>query len=128
MKYETKDSGKRQEYASGMRRDVQDGKPDFTLLLTDLPYKEQMLTRFAELMARGADKYGRRNWQLANSQEELDRFKASALRHMMQWQSGEDDEDHASAVYFNIMAAERLKYKLNNDTFNKAIDRIKAEL
>lgn len=111
--YTTKDSGKRQEFASGMRRDTQEGKPNFNLLLTDLPYDEQMLTRWAELMTRGAEKYGPRNWQLANSQEELDRFRSSAFRHFIQWVSGEDDEDHAAAVFFNLNAAEYVKSKLN---------------
>lgn len=112
MKYVTKDSGKRQSYNSGMVRDLQDSKPDFYLLLTDLPYEKQLLTRWAALMERGASKYGRRNWQLANSQEELERFKASAFRHFMQWITNEDDEDHASAVLFNINAAEYVKEKL----------------
>lgn len=112
MKYATKDSGKRQNYDSGMRRDVQEGKPDFYLCITDQPYSDQMLTRWAELMERGAVKYGRRNWQLADSEEELDRFKASAFRHFMQWVTGEDDEDHAAAVFFNINAAEYVKSKI----------------
>ena len=110
--YTTKDSGKRQNYDSGMRRDTQEGKPDFSLLLTDLPYDEQLITRWAGLMTRGAEKYGRRNWQLANSQEELERFKASAFRHFMQWITGQDDEDHAAAVLFNINAAEYVKSKV----------------
>ena len=110
--YTTKDSGKRQEYQSGMRRDTQEGKPDFTLLLTELPYNEQLLTRWAELMTRGAEKYGRRNWQMANSLEEYDRFKTSAMRHFIQWVTGEDDEDHAAAVLFNINAAEYVKSKI----------------
>jgi hypothetical protein len=112
MKYVTKDSGERQEYDSGMVRDTQEGKPDFSLLLTDLPYEEQLLTRWAALMERGAAKYGRRNWQNADSQEELDRFIASAFRHFIQWASGETDEDHAAAVLFNINAAEYVKAKL----------------
>lgn len=112
MQYETKDSGERVEYSSGMHRDIQDGKPDFSLLLTDLPYKEQLLTRWAELMERGATKYGRRNWQLACTDEELERFKASAFRHFIQWISGENDEDHAAAVLFNINAAEYTKAKI----------------
>lgn len=111
MEYVTKDSGKRVEYDSGMRRDVQDGKPDFFLCLTDLPYDQQLLTRWAALMERGASKYGRRNWQLAVSDEELERFKSSAFRHFMQWISGESDEDHAAAVLFNINAAEYVKAK-----------------
>jgi hypothetical protein len=64
------------------------------------------------LMNRGAVKYGDRNWEKANSQEELDRFKASAFRHFMQWMAGEDDEDHASAVMFNLSGAEMVKQKM----------------
>lgn len=109
----TKDSGARQEYDSGMVRDLQDGKPDFSLLLTDAPYDEQLLTRWAALMERGASKYGRRNWQLACGEEELERFKASAFRHFAQWITGEVDEDHAAAVLFNINAAEHVKRKLS---------------
>lgn len=112
-RYETKDSGKRQDYESGMQRDTQEGKPRFDLIFADdLPYSKQMLTRFAGLMERGASKYGERNWQLSNSAEELARFKASATRHFMQWIMGETDEDHGAAVYFNIMAAERLLNRL----------------
>lgn len=115
MKYKTKDSGKRQEYKSGMRRDLQDGKPDFYLCISpNISYQEQLLTRWAELMTRGAEKYGKRNWELANSSEELERFKSSAFRHFMQWINGEDDEDHAAAVLFNINAAEYVKSKLKD--------------
>lgn len=103
MDYTTKDSGERVDFASGMRRDTDKGKPRYDLCY--LP----MLTRWAELMARGAEKYGARNWQNANSQEELDRFQASAFRHFVQWMNGEVDEDHAAAVFFNISAAEYVK-------------------
>lgn len=96
-----------------MKRDTQEGKPDFSLCLAGLPYEDEMLTRWAALMTRGAEKYGRRNWQLAESKEELDRFKASALRHMYQWVTGEVDEDHAAAVFFNVAAAEYTKHKLD---------------
>ncbi len=114
--FETKDSGERQDYDSGMRRDIQSGKPRFDLLLVDgLPYEDQFLTRFAQLLARGADKYGERNWQLANSDVEMARFRASANRHFMQWMCGEEDEDHAAAVAFNIMAFEYVKWKLENE-------------
>lgn len=113
MTYETKDSGAREEYPSGMVRDLQAGKPRFDLLLAPVGYENQLLTRWAALMARGAEKYGEKNWQEANSQEELNRFKASALRHLMQYVTGERDEDHAAAVCFNLMAAEYLEEKLN---------------
>lgn len=114
MKYSTKDSGKRQEYKSGMRRDLQDGKPDFYLIVPkDMPYKDQLLTRWAELMERGRAKYGLRNWELADSEEELERFKASAYRHFMQWLLNENDEDHGAAVLYNINAAEFVKWRIN---------------
>jgi hypothetical protein len=112
-KWVTKDSGARQEYDSGMRRDTQEGKARFDLLVAkDQPYEDQFLTRFAGMLTRGAEKYGDRNWELATSDVELDRFRASALRHMMQWAAGEDDEDHAAAVAFNLMAYEYLSWKM----------------
>lgn len=102
-----KDSGARQEYDSGMRRDTQEGKPRFDLIIpVDQSFEQQMLTRWALHMTLGADKYGDRNWELATGIEEYERFKGSALRHLLQWFTGMRDEDHAAAVFFNIAAAE----------------------
>jgi hypothetical protein len=108
--YETKDSGKRQEFPTGMQRDIQDDKPRYDLI--DMVF----LTRWAELMARGARKYGANNWRKAATEEELERFKASAIRHMYQWLSGDTSEDHAVAVAFNLAGAEMVKEKLKNET------------
>lgn len=112
MKFITKDSGKRQDYKSGMRRDLQAGKPRYDLCI---PLEgKTMFTRWAELMERGAVKYGERNWEKANSQEELDRFRASAFRHFMQWfTNSAPEEDHAAAIFFNVQCAEYVKEKLN---------------
>lgn len=106
MAFVTKDSGQREEYPTGMVRDTQEGKPDYTLV--DFAY----LKRWAELMARGAVKYGRDNWRRASTEEELERFKASALRHMYQWLEGDESEDHSVACSFNLAAAEMVKQKL----------------
>ena len=105
--YKTEDSGERHESFSGMVRDTTKGKAKFDLLMPKgVRYEEQMLTRLAELMTRGAEKYGNRNWEKADTQD-LDRFKESAFRHFMQWFAEADDgEDHASAVMFNIIAYE----------------------
>ena len=112
----TKDSGQRQDYASGMRRDLQTGKPNYSLISPKfLKFDEDMLYRWAMLMTRGADKYGERNWEKANSEEEMERFKASAFRHFMQWFKGEEDEDHAAAVFFNIGCFESIKLKLEKE-------------
>ncbi len=113
-KFVTKDSGKREKYKSGMLRDTNEGKARFDLIVpNDIPYSEQLLTRFANLMARGAVKYGDRNWESANGQIELNRFKESAFRHFMQWYCNEEDEDHAAAVLYNIMGYETTKYKIS---------------
>lgn len=111
-RFETKDSGVRAEYDSGMVRDTQEGKARFELLLPlGVPYKDQFLVRVAELMARGAEKYDSRNWEKAVGDEEMERFKSSALRHLMQWAAGETDEDHAAAVVFNLLGYETAKVK-----------------
>lgn len=107
--YIVKDSGKRQDYASGMRRDIQDGKPRYDLCYLPL------LTDWANLMAGGAVKYGEKNWEKANSIEEFNRFKASAFRHFIQFINGEEDEAHHAAVLFNIGAIRYLQDKLNID-------------
>lgn len=106
--FETKDSGERQQFSTGMVRDVQTDKPRYDLL--DLP----MLKRWAELMARGAVKYGEDNWRKAATNAELRRFQASALRHLFQWIEGDRSEDHGAAVFFNISGAEMVREKLES--------------
>lgn len=110
----TKDSGKRLKYKSGMNRDLQTGKPRFDLIVPlDQKYNETLLYRWAMLMTRGYEKYGERNWEKANSKEELNRFKQSAFRHFMQWVNNvEDGEDHCAAVLFNLNAYEWLREKV----------------
>jgi hypothetical protein len=99
-----------------MMRDVDTDKARFDLIIPEgIPYSEQILTRFAELMGRGAAKYSDRNWEKAKTKEELDRFKESAFRHFMQWYCGETDEDHMTGVLFNIMGYETTKYKIDNE-------------
>jgi hypothetical protein len=103
----TKDSGERTTFETGMQRDVTTGKPRYDLIDPEaLNYTETMTYRHAMLMARGAEKYGDRNWEKARTDGEYYRFKQSAYRHFMQWFHGEEDEDHAAAVYFNIAGAE----------------------
>lgn len=115
MDYVTKDSGKREEFATGMVRDTQDDKPRYDLL------DRAFLKRGAELMARGAKKYGENNWRKAATEEELSRFKASAVRHMFQWLDGDTSEDHAAAVAFNLSGAEMVKEKLRTITLSSKV-------
>jgi hypothetical protein len=107
-KYVTKDSGKRQEFSSGMVRDSEE-KPLYTEVYIPL------LKRYGELMQRGAKKYGRGNWRKACTEEELQRFKDSLLRHTMQYLNGESDEDHLAAVLFNAFGCSMVEDKLKEE-------------
>lgn len=116
--YEIKDSGKREEYKSGMVRDTQEGKTIWTKVL-----EGPMFRRWAIHLTNGARKYpdnadGTGNWTRANSDAELARFRQSAFRHFLQWIEGETDEDHAAAVYFNINCAEYVKARISEETTN----------
>lgn len=107
-KYKILDSGKRKEFESGMVRDSGE-KPRYNRCLTGPMFK-----RWAEHLHKGALKYpdvspGVPNWTLANEEEELQRFKDSALSHMIDWLEGKVDEDHAAGVFFNINGAEYVK-------------------
>lgn len=101
-----KDSGKREEFSGGMVRDTTEGKINWALT-ADGP----MLKRWAQHLTTGAKKYAVRNWMLAEGEVELLRARESAFRHFMQWYNGERDEDHASAVFFNINEAEYIREK-----------------
>ena len=106
--FEIKDSGKRQEFSTGMQRDSAE-KIRYDLIPLF------MLNRFAEHLTKGAKKYSPRNWELANTSEELDRFIASAWRHWIQLLEGEETEDHFSALIFNLCGIEMVKEKLGKD-------------
>lgn len=92
----TKDSGARQEFDTGAKRDTQDGKPRYSLIS---PFA---MKRLAMLMVRGAIKYDEWNWEKGMP---FSRLYDSAERHLKQFYLGEEpDEDHLAAVLFNIMA------------------------
>jgi len=107
-----KDSGKRKEFDSGMVRDVGGDKVRYNRCL-----EGPMFRRWADHLHKGAKKYpdvspGVANWTLANGAEELQRFKESALGHMIDWLLGKVDEDHCSAIFFNVNGAEYVRTKM----------------
>lgn len=117
--YETKDSGERVLFDSGFNRDINKGKPRYDLIPPELLY------RLAMLYTRGAEKYGDDNWQKAETKEELNRFVESAFRHFEQWRMGKDDEDHAIATIWNLIAYEwhtQHKPHRNEDKINEDRD------
>lgn len=109
--YITKDSGEREQLAGGMVRDTTEGKVSFSLI-----FKGPLLRRWAELLTRGATKYGRHNWLLGvhsdsgpAREETRERFLDSAARHFVQWLEGDRTEDHAAAVIFNMNGYEAMR-------------------
>ena len=116
----TKDSGQRLNFDSGMQRDIESDKPRFDLLIAEgEDYENCLLTRWASILTRGAQKYAERNWEKANSIEEFKRFKSSAFRHFMQLMHNETDEDHFAAVVFNLNGMVYLMNKLEIDVNGK---------
>jgi len=119
-KFIVKDSGKREEFSSGMVRDTTEGKINFWRILVG-----PMFMRWAAHLTKGAVKYpdvkpGVSNWQLAAGEVELARFKDSAFRHFVQWQRGDRDEDHAAAIFFNVNGAEYVQDKIAHAEAEKA--------
>lgn len=92
----TKDSGVREEWATGSRRDSRQGKGRYDLL------SPLALRRITGVLERGAAKYGDRNWEKG---QPLSRYADSALRHLFQWIEGKRDEDHLGQAAWNLLAA-----------------------
>lgn len=113
--YALLDSGERQVFSTGMVRDTTEFKADYSLV-----YDGPMLGRLAAHLTKGARKYTARNWMKAATEEELQRFISSACRHFNQWVNGDQDEDHAAAVAFNINGAEYVKERLASDEAARA--------
>lgn len=95
MNWTTKDSGKREEFSTGSKRDTQDGKLRWDLVPWDT------FERVVGIYTRGASKYGDRNWEKG---QPMSRMLASLLRHLFQYIKGDRDEDHAGAVIWNMLA------------------------
>ena len=119
--YEIKDSGERLTFSTGMQRDS--GQKTLRPDLIWLPG----LIRLAQHYGKGALKYAERNWEKAKTVEEQLRFQASAFRHFIQWMRGDRDEDHMSAVIFNMFGYEYIRERLNNDSENVATGSTKTD-
>jgi len=114
MKFKSvKDSGKRQEFDTGSKRDTNEGKPRYDLI-TPLA-----LYRLAIHYANGATKYGDRNWEKG---QPLSRYIESAERHLQKLKLGYTDEDHESALTWNIMAYTHTKMMIEAGELPKELD------
>lgn len=89
-----KDSGQRQEFSTGSRRDLQDGKGRFDLMPV------LALFQVAKHFEAGSKKYGDRNWEKG---QPLARYMDSALRHALKHLLGLRDEPHLVAACWNLL-------------------------
>ena len=89
------DSGERQEFATGSKRDTSKGKGRFDLI------PAYALKRLAQHYENGAAKYGDRNWEKG---QPLARYMDSAIRHAYAYLGGSKDEDHLAAIAWNALS------------------------
>lgn len=89
------DSGQRERFVTGSRRDSREGKGRYDLL----PF--YAIERLAQHYENGARKYGDRNWELG---QPLTRYVDSCIRHLSKWMLGYREEDHLAAAGWNILS------------------------
>lgn len=97
---EVKDSGTRESFETGSKRDTREGKGRFDLIT---PFAMFRLARHYE---NGAKKYDDRNWEKG---QPIMRYWDSANRHMWKWlqnnlSGNPQDEDHLAAALWNLAA------------------------
>lgn len=90
-----KDSGQRSVYETGAQRDNHNGKGRFDLI----PF--QGLMRLARHYESGAKKYSDRNWEKGMN---ISRYADAAMRHLLKYMAGWNDEDHLAAIAWNVFA------------------------
>lgn len=108
-----KDSGARQDFTTGSRRDSREGKGRFDLL------PMRALQRLARHYEAGAKKYGDRNWEKG---QPISRYMDSALRHTCKYLEGQRDEDHLIAAAWNLMCAADTEERVKSGLLPKELD------
>ena len=91
-----KDSGDRTQFDTGAVRDMHSGKGRMDLL------PMSALIELSKHCEDGAEKYGEHNVDKGIPQHSL---CDSAIRHLIKYMRGDDDEDHLRAAAWNIMWA-----------------------
>ena len=90
---EIKDSGDRRTFESGAVRDMGENKGRMDLM------PMCVLLRLSKHYEKGLQKYGERNWEKGIPAHS---FADSALRHLVKYLDGWDDEPHLDACLWNI--------------------------
>lgn len=111
--YKIKDSGKRSEFSTGAVRDIQEGKGRFDLVPWDTVWA------LAKHYEKGCQKYGDRNWEKGIP---TSRYFDSAMRHMVKFYLGMDDENHLIAALWNITCLYETKLRIQKGLLPPELD------
>lgn len=84
------------QFATGAQRDTAAGKLRMSLV------PQQELKRVMKRYLDGAEKYGENNWMRGMP---LSAYYDCMHRHLEAWWRGDDTEDHAAAVVWNMLCA-----------------------
>jgi hypothetical protein len=90
-------------YIESFQRDGSDQMIIYTIVAFGNKAYKDLYTAFIEAGHRyeaGGVKYGDRNWEQGVP---LHVYVNSAIRHLLKWYRGDDDEDHAGAVIWNLL-------------------------
>ncbi len=120
-KFVLKDSGERREFESGAVRDCSEGKGRFDL------FSPFALMRIARVYEKGAKKYKDRNWEKGMP---IGKYIDSAIRHIIQYMKGWEDEDHLAQAAWNlisIMHTEKTHPEMDDlPHYENGLEKIKA--
>ena len=111
-----KDSGERQDFKTGSKRDTRKGKGRYDLL------PAYAMKRLARHFENGALKYGDDNWRLG---QPLSRYLDSAIRHSFKHLEGQRDEDHAIAAAWNLLCMVETEHMIELDLLPKDLNDLK---
>ncbi len=108
-----KDSGKRENFKTGSRRDTREGKGRYDLLP---PRAMKLLARHFE---EGAKKYGDNNWLKG---QPLSRYMDSGMRHAFNHLQGMRDEPHLIAAIWNFIALVETQERIKEGLLPKELN------
>jgi len=97
---------KNRQFATGAQRDTSEDKLRMSLI------PQQELKRVMKRYLDGAEKYGENNWMRGMP---LSVYYDCAHRHLDAWWRGDDKEDHAAAVVWNMLCAMWTESNSNDD-------------
>jgi hypothetical protein len=108
-----------QVFSTGSRRDKQEGK--------GLPSLLQLaaMLEVSKVAETGAVHYGRDNWRKG---QPLSRFLDSAIRHIVKYVYGWNDEPHIEQAIWNLLSLKETKMMIDMDLLPKELDDVPSDM